>query len=833
MQTLRKRAAALVLLCLLLQLPPASANVYTTEEESGGTDSLYVAGDPAGYPVEYYDASVRSYRGAVPALLDYLSGKTGLNFTYIRTGLTDRREELSANAQVELFFAAEGDSLLENAVQTVPWGSVARSGAETQLYCCFTAAAREEDVQAISQAIGEMRDSDRVGLFYTSAETASPLRLLTQPVFLLCCAAALALLLLVLLVFLLRRRKRKKNAGLSSPAAGIGTREYFAMQFGNFINDPVRELYYIVYYSFDIDWAIRFYGNEEADRMLSDAAERLREQMGDNDFCARVGGVAFCAAIQRVNREQAEQAVAGTLESLNAYGRRNHGGEEKIAFRAGVYALQTGDRDWETALGNAEEAYHAAVRQKEDWVFATPDLLESKRRRSSVRDQISDSLDIREFVPYIQFIISADDLQICGAELLSRWQNKTHGLLDPSAYISDILELGHILELDLEMLENACKLLERWNSEGKPYFLTCNLSRSTISNDDVLEPIMETIQRYSFPHGRLILEVTEDTLEEHKEHALACMTRLKEEGFRVALDKFGSGVTTVANLCEYPVDLLKLDHQLVGRASEDEPAERLLRELVVLAGSLGMEVLAEGVENERMDHVVRAAGCDYIQGYCYAKPIPVRDADWFSDSVHKSLAAALPTEAVRAAAAKERTACIEKKEPDEELLLPDAGPLPEAAPDTEPECVPVPAAEDEPENTPANEADGGPESDKIVHLPLPDAPADPVTDAAADAPDDTVVDAAADSAADAAAGTAADWPAVPAEPLSDPAAAEEKPQAPCGDAAAALPADSEPDSQTPMLHIRLGAYSLDLPPDIDTYALAVIVRSIQKKMQDD
>ena len=183
--------------------------------------------------------------------------------------------------------------------------------------------------------------------------------------------------------------------------------------------------------------------------------------------------------------------------------------------------------------------------------------------------------------------------------------------------------------LDFYIFEQVFKQLEHWNKT--PYqdmFVSCNFSRPTVEFETFLPRVREIVGRYTFKRTNLILELTEDALADNQALVFENMNACKKMGFRIALDDFGSGYTSFRDLAEYPVDVIKIDRFIITK-SETEKGNALLRGIVRLAHDLGIEVLCEGVETEEQNKIVKAAGCEYIQGYYYSRVFPVEHAMGF------------------------------------------------------------------------------------------------------------------------------------------------------------------------------------------------------------
>ena len=623
-----------ILLCALLSVlsaTPVYAAVDFTKDGAAG-QAIYVAGAPDRFPVERYDADSGTYVGAAPAFLALVAERTGLDFVYIRAGAQDRRGTLAGDRQVDLLFAFSDESdLLERGVEKIKLFSVMENGTPKDVYCVFTSVFGEKERAAIRSAAENLSKDDVARLFTADNSRLIRPRLFRIVVIVLGILLFAALVALAVFMVLFFRRKRTKDVFVDT-ATEIGNKKYFLQMFASSITDQTRELYYVIHFAFAIDRVNKNYGMEESDRILRYAADTIKQRIKDNEFCARIGDGAFAAAIHANGTEQAERRVEEILRVLNAYGEKYLREEIKELFNAGICALAIDDKNAEKVLYNADQAYHRAVDGKIAYVFVNHDVLNESRTKVSIREQAGEALDQHAFTPYVQFIVNAADGSICGGEILSRWENRLYGLLSPGNYLPILQEMGLIARHDLLMLEEACKLLEQWQSQGKDYFLACNLTRVTISDQALVDKVTSITDRYSFAKEKLILEVTENSLEEDKDSALHNILTLKEKGFRIALDDFASGYTAVMNLYEYAIDLVKLDRQLILDADRDRHAAALMKEIAEMCHKLQIRVLAEGVETESQAQQVRSVLCDYIQGYFYARALPLRELSGFAET---------------------------------------------------------------------------------------------------------------------------------------------------------------------------------------------------------
>lgn len=236
----------------------------------------------------------------------------------------------------------------------------------------------------------------------------------------------------------------------------------------------------------------------------------------------------------------------------------------------------------------------------------------------------------QEFKMYLQFIVDSKEGKISSAETLSRWENSSGEIVFPGTYIGLMEKSGLITRFDYYMFEKVCQKLSQWkDSELSDVALSCNLTRITISEKDFSEKIEEISNKYDFDRSKLVIEITEDSLEKNLVVAMFNIIKIKKLGFRISLDDFGSGYTSLVSLCEYPIDVVKIDREILLLAGTKK-GKKLFLGIVSLAHYLHLKVVCEGVETEEQNKLVLESECDYIQGWYYTKALKEDKAEEFA-----------------------------------------------------------------------------------------------------------------------------------------------------------------------------------------------------------
>ena len=616
------RLGALLLGVLLLCLSPeAGAAVSATPKATGPGESVYVAGCPDWSPMEWYNPETKNYEGVLPRLLEQLGQETGLDFTYIRAGSQDQRQRLAENGQVELVFGTEEELKGWKLAKVRP---VLTMDQGERVCLGLTKIAGEERTAQLEKALEQISQQELLDLALDLAEE----RPVGIPTWKKLAAAGVTALLTATSVLLgralYRNRKARGEEIRRDSMTGLGNRTYFAEAFDHLIPDQYRELYCVAFLGFDISRVNQYYGETEAEEQLCAAAQELELSIRDNEIVARVSGSGFAVARPSAGPSQTavwlEELLARLNRCMDKYGKGYH-----PVFRGGLYFLEPGDRDWETVLANARQGYYRAMETGQPYSLSSKALLRQENEKLQMKKRLWEGLRNREFRMFLQPIVCFPGGQIAGAEALSRWDHPQKGLLYPGSYIELMESERAITELDFYIFEEACRQLQDWQTQGLQVWISCNFTRATIDHEGFLHRVETIAGRYTFDRDRLILEITEDTMESNKELAFDNISGCKRMGFQVALDDAGSGNTSFSDLRDYPIDLVKIDRSILNSAV-NERGVALLAGMIALAHSLKMKVLCEGVETAAQAELLRQMNCDYMQGYHFYRAMPPEEA---------------------------------------------------------------------------------------------------------------------------------------------------------------------------------------------------------------
>ncbi|MBK1663790.1 diguanylate cyclase [Rhodospirillum rubrum] len=365
-------------------------------------------------------------------------------------------------------------------------------------------------------------------------------------------------------------------------------------------------------------------GHRAGDTLLRTLGARLTACLGDTGTLARLGGDEFVAVIEDIEDIPAVGTIALTmLERLREPCRLSEGPEVCIGGSVGISLFpEDGDnpdtllQHADTALGQVKGAGGGG------YGFYTRTLTERISARLGLEAGLRHALEQGDFLLYYQPLIALETGEVEGVEALVRWLGSDGALIPPDRFIPLAEDTGLIVPLGEWVLEEACRTMQRWRSQGMPLtVLAVNLSPRQFRDHAIPALVRRVLERTGLPASVLELEITESAIMEQGAAAEAQMTGLKHLGVRLAIDDFGTGYSSLANLRRFPIDKIKIDQSFVRDIPRDRAAEEITATIIAMGRTLKLHVLAEGVETtDQLDFLSRKR-CDSAQGYLFSRPI--------------------------------------------------------------------------------------------------------------------------------------------------------------------------------------------------------------------
>ena len=366
---------------------------------------------------------------------------------------------------------------------------------------------------------------------------------------------------------------------------------------------------------------------QAGDKLLLALADRLRAHSGRLGALARLGGDQFALVQADIDQPyEAAELAQSILDDLEAEFALDH---EEIRLRAtiGITLFPEDGDSTEKLLQKAEQTMTLAKsRSRNRYQFYIASVDSEMRRRRELEKDLRDALSRDQFHLVYQPQISYRDHRVVGVEALIRWQHPEHGLVPPDLFIPLAEQNGTIIPIGEWVLDQACRQLREWHDLGFTALrMAVNLSTVQLHHTELPRVVNNLMQIYRLPPRSLELEVTETGLMEDISTAAQHLLSLRRSGALIAIDDFGTGYSSLSYLKSLPLDKIKIDKSFVQDLLDDDDDATIVRAIIQLGKSLGMQVIAEGVETAEQEAYIISEGCHEGQGYHYSKPLPARE----------------------------------------------------------------------------------------------------------------------------------------------------------------------------------------------------------------
>ncbi|MGH8353606.1 MAG: putative bifunctional diguanylate cyclase/phosphodiesterase [Pseudomonas sp.] len=383
---------------------------------------------------------------------------------------------------------------------------------------------------------------------------------------------------------------------------------------------------------------------QTGDQLLLALSDRLRSHSGRLGALARLGGDQFALVQADIEQpyEAAElaQSVLDDLEAPFALEQQ----EVRLRATIGITLFPEDGDSTEKLLQKAEQTMTLAKsRSRNRYQFYIASVDSEMRRRRELEKDLREALSRGEMHLVYQPQVDYHDHRVVGVEALLRWQHPQHGFVPPDLFIPLAEQNGSIIALGEWVLDQACRQLREWHDQGfLELRMAINLSTVQLHHAELPRVVNNLLQVYRLPPRSLELEVTETGLMEDITTAAQHLLSLRRSGALIAIDDFGTGYSSLSYLKSLPLDKIKIDKSFVQDLLEDEDDATIVRAIIQLGKSLGMQVIAEGVETAEQEAYIIAQGCNEGQGYLYSKPLPARELTLYLKQARRLIAAANP-----------------------------------------------------------------------------------------------------------------------------------------------------------------------------------------------
>ncbi len=418
------------------------------------------------------------------------------------------------------------------------------------------------------------------------------------------------------------------------PLTGLANRTLFRLRLEMALSQARRDGTLVAVLQFDLDHfkdVNDTLGHDAGDQVLREIGRRLRALLRDTDTAARVGGDEFAIILTGVNAPDQVGAVASKI--LQAVSRPVPYQKQELHIGASIgITLYPTDAEYPgQLLANADLAlYRAKSSGRNTFAYFVADMTVQMERRAKLERDLRRALGADEFEIHYQPQVRLSDGTTCTVEALLRWRHPDLGLLGPGSFLQVAEETGLILPLGLVVLHRALQQMARWQDRGiAPARLAINVASPELRADAFLDELDRALVEHGIAPDRLELEMTESSMVGRSEDRIADLVRsLRQRRISVALDDFGTGYASLTHLKRIKIDRLKIDRSFVCGIGIDPEDAAIVRAVIGLGTSLGLEVVAEGVETERQLDFLRQHGCHLAQGYYFARPAPAAEIEF-------------------------------------------------------------------------------------------------------------------------------------------------------------------------------------------------------------
>ena len=378
-------------------------------------------------------------------------------------------------------------------------------------------------------------------------------------------------------------------------------------------------------------------GHEVGDKLLAESAIRLTRVMRKEDMIGRLGGDEFIVLSQGLNDKNDPLTIAENLLRVFREPFQIDGRELILTLSIGIAISPENGQTVSDLLRNADTAmYQAKSLGRNAYSFFTKEMNTAMIRRFEIEEQMHGALERDEFEVYYQPQLDVKTNKVIGAEALLRWHSIALGNVTPDEFIPIAEHTGLIVAIGEYVVKQALHFLHEWQSiENEQYTIAVNLSPRQFRDTNLLLFIESSLEQANIKAGSLELEITEGVLMTGQSYIADALIALQTLGVKLSMDDFGTGYSSLSYLRQYDFDVLKIDRSFINGITKNKEDRDLVKASIAIAHSLGLDVVAEGVEITEQLTILEELGCDYVQGYYFSKPLPAEQFIDFSSHYKK------------------------------------------------------------------------------------------------------------------------------------------------------------------------------------------------------
>jgi diguanylate cyclase (GGDEF)-like protein len=365
------------------------------------------------------------------------------------------------------------------------------------------------------------------------------------------------------------------------------------------------------------------YGHLLGDKLLVEVGNRLKEVNSSNINAFRLGGDEFIVLIEGIDDEDEVEQLSRYLHKVLASVISVDGKIFHITHSSGTVIYPDHGSDFNELLKNADTAmYKSKEAGRGNNSFYHEKMGEAAIEKIKIEADLHKAIENNEFQLYYQPIVDVTKARIKGCEALVRWVHPQEGMIAPGKFITIAEENGTIIEIGKWVFENACQYAKKMRDSGyTDFYVSVNISPHQLLQKEFTDLILKTIDRIGIAPELIVIEITESVLIESMNLAVRKLKKLRDNNIKIALDDFGCGYSSLTYLRTLPINIVKIDRSFISDIKSEEDTQNITNIIILLAKQLGLNVIAEGVEDNHQLNYLKKHDCDMFQGYLVSKPV--------------------------------------------------------------------------------------------------------------------------------------------------------------------------------------------------------------------
>ncbi|MDD2973077.1 MAG: REC domain-containing phosphodiesterase [Lachnospiraceae bacterium] len=386
--------------------------------------------------------------------------------------------------------------------------------------------------------------------------------------------------------------------------------------------NPNEKFYMLTMDLYQFNLVNKLFGYGEGDAILKYFATKIQELIEAYDkgvYCRMASDIFYACFSEQEDLQEYLRVLRASLRSYPI--------KFELRLCAGIYIIEDKSENVENMIDCATYARNEAKRGLlHEEQYYDEHLREKEYFETMVISEMEQALESEQFEVFLQPQYDTFYEKMIGSEALIRWNHPQKGYLSPGIFIPLFEQNGFITELDYYVLKVVCRTIRSWSDRGIEVLpVSVNVSRCDLYDSNLIERILKTVNAYQVPHDMVEFEITESAFISEKELLTEFTVNLRKEGFRVLIDDFGSGYSALNSLKDIQVDVLKIDIKFLPASIKEARASIILKSIIEMAQKLGLDVIAEGVEQKEQVELLETLCCDKVQGFYYARPMPIAD----------------------------------------------------------------------------------------------------------------------------------------------------------------------------------------------------------------